>query len=374
MESFWYHHRPRDRAARAPPRWFWLAHRGLAAAWSQGPKPSSPALNLILLSPSHAALMEVLVFLGSCAWRDSGVACTERRVFRADEVDGTIWVQGSWWGKRCGLDCILKWVGNNTGYESIIRNLRNQQPFFLVNMKAGQLHPLTRAQPTVVQDIMAPSAYGSRLKPGLAFQLLAGWNRAFPCPESIQVVVAFTLELMPTYPACAHSLMWPHIPGQGPLSQDPVQAQLASLRGDVWVIFLSESSPAQSPHNLCYTREFCLFWRLGPHTGLKQVQRNICHCTKTCLLFCSLRRTDPSLFFAPPHVLPQLPTSFVDKSLCGNWLVYFSELERWPDFLQEILGESKTASFVVSFLLPSFKFFKNLPMEVAWEQVLRRIQ
>lgn len=42
--------------------------------------------------------------------------------------------------KGCCSDCILKWVGNNTGCENIIKNLQNQHSFFLVNMKARQLH------------------------------------------------------------------------------------------------------------------------------------------------------------------------------------------------------------------------------------------
>lgn len=140
---------------------------------------------------------------------------------------------------------------------------------------------------------------------------------------------------------CRHS--WPHL-----------------VRGDVWVIFLSESSPAQSPCNLCYTREFCLFWRLGPHTGLKQVQRNICHCTKTCLLFCSLRRTAPSLFFTPLHVLPQLPTSFVDKSLCGNWLVS----QNWSNgltFFRKYLGKAELPHLWSPFSFPRLSFSRIFP-------------
>lgn len=35
-------------------------------------------------------------------------------------------------------------------------------------------------------------------------------------------------------------------------------------------------------------------------------------------------------------------------------MVYFSELELMPDFLKEILGKSRTASFVLPFL---FLFF-----------------
>lgn len=36
---------------------------------------------------------------------------------------------------ECFSDCILKWAGNNTGCENIIKNLQNQHSSFLVNMK-----------------------------------------------------------------------------------------------------------------------------------------------------------------------------------------------------------------------------------------------
>lgn len=62
-------------------------------------------------------------------------------------------------------------------------------------------------------------------------------------------------------------------------------------------------------------------------------------------------RTGPSLLFTPPHPFPQLPTSFVEKLLYGNLLVYFSELELLPVFVQEILGESRTASSALQFLV-----------------------
>ena len=109
------------------------------------------------------------------------------------------------------------------------------------------------------------------------------------------------------------------------------------------------------PHNLCYTREFCLFQRSSPHTGLKRVQKEHLPLCKNLTHLCSLMRTGPFLLFSPSHQLPQLPASFVENLLFRSLLVYFSELELLPDFLGEIHGESSTASFV----LPSFfSFFK----------------
>lgn len=70
--------------------------------------------------------------------------------------------------------------------------------------------------------------------------------------------------------------IWYHIPCLALPTPDPVRVELILFSqrwGFVGDFFSVRILTLLVTPNPCYTREFCLFQRISPHTGLKQVQK-----------------------------------------------------------------------------------------------------
>lgn len=187
-------------------------------------------------------------------WPNQGMASRAKRVSRA-EVDGTAYVQGDWWGKGRCSDCILKWVGNNTGCENIIKNLQNQHSFFLVNMKARQLH--------LPHMCLANCCSGRRASLSGVWELIEA-RIGIPAlcwveqgvsmilkAVLVQVVVELKLEYIYiyTHPSGVMWILWYGSMSLVRFCRNETWCRQKNwsdlVKGDLWVIsFLSKSSPS----------------------------------------------------------------------------------------------------------------------------------
>lgn len=94
--------------------------------------------------------------------------------------------------------------------------------------------------------------------------------------KAVQVVFELKLEHLPIW-GCTDTGMWHHVPCLALPTPDPVQLEEPILFSQRWGFvgdfFSVRILTLLVTPDLCYTREFCLFQRISPHTGLKQVQK-----------------------------------------------------------------------------------------------------